>query len=130
MVSTLHYENKPLQYTEKNLVVKMNFSMEIFVYFFLIFAQNIDCGYRCRGGSNLYPQSIFWRKNRKNRYTCTLHTPILLYKSGVQGGTHFTFLPTISLRRVELSVGICWNERQSPCYSLGVRWPWLIMTSA
>ena len=40
---------------------------------FLIFAQNIDCGYRLepphRGGSNLYPQSMFWSKNKKNRYT-------------------------------------------------------------
>ena len=35
---------------------------------FLIFAQNIDCGYMleppCRGGSNEYPQSTFWSKNR------------------------------------------------------------------
>ena len=40
---------------------------------FLIFAQNIDCGYTleppCRGGSNEYPQSLFWSKNKKNRYT-------------------------------------------------------------
>ena len=30
---------------------------------FLIFAQNIDCG------SNEYLQSMFWSKNKKNRYT-------------------------------------------------------------
>ena len=40
---------------------------------FLIFAQNIDCGYTLepprRGCSNEKPQSIFWSKNRKNRYT-------------------------------------------------------------
>ena len=40
---------------------------------FLIFAQNIDCGYTLepprRGGSNEYPQSMFWNKNKKNRYT-------------------------------------------------------------
>ena len=39
----------------------------------LIFAQNIDCGYKLepprRGGSNEYPQSMFWSKNKKNRYT-------------------------------------------------------------
>ena len=39
---------------------------------FLIFAQNIDCGYTLepprRGGSNEYPQSMFWSKNKKNRY--------------------------------------------------------------
>ena len=38
--------------------------------FFLIFAQNIDCGYTLepplRGGSNEYPQSMFWSKNKKN----------------------------------------------------------------
>ena len=40
---------------------------------FLIFAHNIDCGYTLepprRGGSNEYPQSMFWSKNKKNRYT-------------------------------------------------------------
>ena len=40
---------------------------------FLIFAQNIDCGYTIepprRGGSNEYPLSMFWSKNKKNRYT-------------------------------------------------------------
>ena len=40
---------------------------------FLIFAQNIDCGYTLepprRGGSNEYLQSMFWSKNKKNRYT-------------------------------------------------------------
>ena len=41
--------------------------------FFLIFAQNIDCGYTLepprRGGSDEYPQSMFWSKNKKTRYT-------------------------------------------------------------
>ena len=40
---------------------------------FLILAQNIDSGYKLepprRGGSNEYPQSMFWIKNKKNRYT-------------------------------------------------------------
>ena len=31
---------------------------------------------------------MFWSKNKKNRYTPT--NPILQYKSGVQGGIHFT----------------------------------------
>ena len=39
---------------------------------FLIFAQNIDCGYTLetprRGGSNEYSQSMFWSKNKKNMY--------------------------------------------------------------
>ena len=37
--------------------------------FFLIFAQNIDRECTRRGGSNEYPQSMFWSKNKKNRYT-------------------------------------------------------------
>ena len=39
----------------------------------LIFPQSIDCWYTLepprRGGSNEYPQSMFWRKNMKNMYT-------------------------------------------------------------
>ena len=38
--------------------------------FFLFLLQNIDCGYSLepprRGGSNEYPQSMFWSKNKKN----------------------------------------------------------------
>ena len=55
------------------LVVKIKiFSVQILI-FFLFFAQNIDCGYMLepprQGGSNEYPQSMFWSKNWKNRYT-------------------------------------------------------------
>ena len=43
-----------------------NFLLKIFDIF-LIFAQNIDCGYKLepprRGGSNEYPQSMFCSKN-------------------------------------------------------------------
>ena len=80
----------PMQYTEIFKVVKNeNFQWKFFDVF-LIFAQNIDCGYTLetphRGGSNEYPQSMFWSKNKKNRYTCTSATPFFfLYKSGVQG---------------------------------------------
>ena len=45
-----------------------NFQLKNFDIF-LIFAQNIDCGYTLepprRGGSNEYPQSMFWSKNRR-----------------------------------------------------------------
>ena len=38
---------------------------------FLIFAENIDCGYTLephrQGGSNEYPQSMFWSKNKNQR---------------------------------------------------------------
>ena len=40
---------------------------------FLISAQNIDCGYSLEpprwGGSNGYPQSMFWSRNKKIMYT-------------------------------------------------------------
>ena len=49
-----------------------NFQLKNFDIF-LIFSQNIDCGYTLepprRGGSNEYPQSMFWSKNKKNMYT-------------------------------------------------------------
>ena len=49
----------------------LKFSSENFRYF--SFAQNIDCGYMLeppgRGGSKVYPQSMFWFKDKKNRYT-------------------------------------------------------------
>ena len=61
-----------------------NFQKTLFDIF-LIFAQNIDCGYTleppCRGGSNEYPQSMFWSKIRK--IGKPLHTPVFLYKGGV-----------------------------------------------
>ena len=69
----MHYENLPMQYTEKVFGCKNeNFQWTNF-NIFLIFAQNIDCGYTLeppqRGGSNEYPQSMFWSKNKKNSYT-------------------------------------------------------------
>ena len=68
-----NYENLPMQYTEIFSPLKIeNFQLKNFDIF-LIFAQNIDCGYTLepprRGGSNEYPQSMFWSKNKKNRYT-------------------------------------------------------------
>ena len=62
-----------MQYSEIFKVLKNeNFQQKIFDIF-LIFAQNIDCGHTLepprRGGSNEYLQSMFWSKNKKNRYT-------------------------------------------------------------
>ena len=52
----VHYENMPMQYTDMFLALKIeNFQLKN-VEIFLIFAQNIDCGYTLepprRGGSN------------------------------------------------------------------------------
>ena len=49
------------------------FHLNIFDYF-LIFAQNIECGYSLEPpqsvGSNEYQQSMFWSKNKKKIYLC------------------------------------------------------------
>ena len=71
----LHYENMLMQYTEIFKVVKTKKIQKKIFDIFLIFAQNIDCGYTLepprRGGSNEYPQSMFWSKNKKNKFTPT-----------------------------------------------------------
>ena len=50
---------------------------------FLIFSQNIDCGYTLEqphwGNASEYPQSMFKSKNKKKLNTC------YLYKSGLLG---------------------------------------------
>ena len=59
--STCHYDNMPMQYTATFDNGKTdNFQMQKRRYFdiFLIFAENIDCGYTI-GGSNEYPNSMF-----------------------------------------------------------------------
>ena len=54
-------------------VVKIEDFVGKILIFFLFLLQNIDCGYMLepprRGGSKEYPQSMFWSKNKKNRYT-------------------------------------------------------------
>ena len=63
------------------------FSVDYFDFFF-IFAQNTEIGYMLeslRSGSNKYPQSMFWIKNKKQ--CISLYTPVLQYKSGVRGYT-------------------------------------------
>ena len=69
-------------------VVKIETFITKIIDIFLIFAQNIDCGYTLepprRGGSNEYQQSMFWSKNKKNRHTPVY--PSFPNKSGVQGG--------------------------------------------
>ena len=85
-----HYENTPMYYIYFSEVAKIeNFQQKMFDIF-LIFAQNIDCGYTLepprRGGSNEYPQSMFGAKIRKidiPLHIPLLHTPVFLYKYGV-----------------------------------------------
>ena len=57
-----------------------NFQLKMFDIFF-IFAQNTDCGYTLepprRGDSNEHPQSMFWSKNKNNRYTPANPSPTI-----------------------------------------------------
>ena len=71
---------------------------------FHISAQNIDCGYSLepprRGGSNEYPQSMFWAEKRKNNVS-TVNPPVLLYKKwGLRGSKLYwhVFVMGVSLQ--------------------------------
>ena len=79
LVST-HYENMPIQYTEIFKVVKMKIISRKKFDIFLIFAQNIDCGYTLEHASSTH-NVCFGAKIRK--IGIPLQTPVLLYKSGV-----------------------------------------------
>ena len=72
-----------MQYTEILCALKIeNFQQKNFDIF-VIFAQNIDCGYTLeppRRGE--YPQSMFWSKKKK-KIGIPLHTPVLLHENGV-----------------------------------------------
>ena len=65
-LASIYYENMSMQYTEILLALKIKKIQLKTFDIFLIFAQNIDCGYALepprRGGSNAYPQSMFWSK--------------------------------------------------------------------
>ena len=83
--SCSHYENTPIQIHRKFHLQKLK-KIQIKNYdIFHYSAQNIDCGYSLepppRGGSNEYPQSMFWAEVRKLMFTPV--NPVLLYKSGV-----------------------------------------------
>ena len=86
----VHFENKPKRYTEIFKVVKNeNFLPRKFLLFFLFFAHNIDCGYTLepprQGGSIEYPQSMFWSKHKKNRYTPAYPSFTRYIKEGFNG---------------------------------------------
>ena len=65
---TLHYENMPIQIYWKFHHQKTQDFSDKNSDIFHISAQNIDCGYLleppCWGGSNEYPQSLFWAEIR------------------------------------------------------------------
>ena len=61
---TCDYANMLMQYIEIFLAVKIENFDKTKIDTFNIFAQNIQCGYMLeppgRGGSNEYPQYMFW----------------------------------------------------------------------
>ena len=76
-----------MQYTANLIAVKSdNFQMKKIYDNFLILAQNIDCRYTLEpphwGGSNEYPQSMFWRNNKVNLCTPPLFS---ISQWGVRG---------------------------------------------
>ena len=99
----VHYENMPMQYADIFKLLKIEHFIRKKLMFFLIFAQNIDCGYTLepprlaspwwneenrprRGGSGeevltTTHNACFGSKIRK--LGIYLQTPIFLYQSGV-----------------------------------------------
>ena len=77
----------PMQYRFFWALKIENFQLKN-VDIFLIFAQNIDCGYTLelprRGSSYEYPHSMFWSKNKKNRFT-PAYPSLTIYKVGFKG---------------------------------------------
>ena len=54
-----------------------------------LLASSIDCGYMLeppwRGGFNEYPHSLFWSKNKENRYTYPCKPQFCYMKEGYKG---------------------------------------------
>ena len=79
-----------MQYTEIFSPVKIEKFMRNKLIFFLIFAQNIDCGYTLetprQGGSNEYPQSMFWSKKIR-KIGIRLQSPVFSIYKGSRGYT-------------------------------------------
>ena len=91
--SVTHYENLSMQYTDFFSAVKIENFIGKIIDVLNIFAQNIDFGYTLeppqRGGSNEYPQSLFWIRNTKNRYNY-VNPSFTNIKVVYEGVIHFT----------------------------------------
>ena len=96
----------------------------------------MDCGYTLepprRGGSNEYPQSMFWSKNKKNRYTpanpsftiskwgsrgYTLHGHVFLMRDFLSGQTK-TRLSSHTIYNVDRSLKFRVSERRGIVLSI------------
>ena len=67
----------------------------------------------CRGGSNEYPQSMFWSKNKKNKHTPEY--PFCYIKVGFEGvhisQTYFPVGPAQTILVTGQSVFVCKYQR-------------------
>ena len=106
-----HYGNLPLQYTEIFSAVKLCKNCNILY----IFAQNIDCGHTSeqpwlellrRGGSIEYPQSMFWIKNKKNRYT-PVNPSFTISKFGLRGYTFHRHVFLMLNSHLQKIISVC-----------------------
>ena len=81
-----HYEKCPFKYTENFTIKKWKFSDKSDI--FHISSQNIDCGHSLEpprwGGSNEYPQSMFWTEIRK-KYVYPYKPKFYYIKVGFKG---------------------------------------------
>ena len=74
-----------------NLIFFLFFFFFLFIYFFFFFAQNIDCGYTLeppppREAVLMSNHSLLCFGAKIRKIGIPLRTPVLVYKSGVEGG--------------------------------------------
>ena len=107
-----HYENTPIQIYWEFCHQKIeNFQMKN-SNIFHISVQNIDCGYSLepprRGGSNEYPQSMFWAEIWKITYT---HCKPQFYyiKWGLRGSKLYRYVFVMMLTVYEPSLDSLWT---------------------
>ena len=86
MKTKSHYENLPMQYTEIFLASKIEIFQPKNFDIFLIFAQNIDCGYTLEPPRH----NLCFGAKIKKKIGIPLRTPVLLYKTVGFKGVNIT----------------------------------------
>ena len=98
----LHYENTPVQIYWKFHHQKTQDFSDKNSDIFHISAQNIDCGYSLepprRGGSNGYPQSLFWAEIRKIMYT-PVNPSFIIQRWGLRGSKLYRYVFVMLIRQ-------------------------------
>ena len=100
-----HYENTPMQICRKFHLQKTEKIQIKTSDIFHISAQNIDCGYSLepprRGGSNEYPQSMFWAEIWKIMYT-PVNPRFTIQKWGLRGSKLYRYVLVMVASNVEM----------------------------